>query len=769
MEKIKWEKKLIAGLSGLCLAATALAISANTTAFAATSEQPLSPDNGYEVSVGLSAADPAYVGLERVPEGDYILAVTPWYPETVVNPQFVATLDGVTESLKINEYMYGAYIGDFKISETSTRFEITTALTQTTTISVALYEKITPEALPTDAEHPATLGLYDMYNYSYTFPGDSGYYTINPNPSVDTQLDVMLKQNPNDFYGETVYDANYPVYLVKDKLYYFGVTYFGSPEGDQTVDVHFTFKAWTPTPVTEDTAFYAPVTYATDETPATVKYLIPVDLDADNYVLRIMQGPEAVYTSNVLLHLVDSENNETTVPVINGGCNFTVTDTTRSIYFTSDSETTFVIGGLVSTAPSPSKEIPLGTETGVSLRAGESIECFVVNVTETGNYNITLSNIKSGDTALETSPIMVSASYDTAVIAQGETSGMFPIVLGYPSGDYPGQSTKDEVLYFTNNYTDTVTFDVKVVKSTDNYDVALDVATELTAQPESSVTYFVPHITSGGTYLMTLTDEAGNIVIYDYLDRVEPFVDKVLPQNLYSFGNIIPGEGQTIDFTFAFVVVNNAATAESFTVRFEKVDSIFLGEEETLTVLSGTYNYYLGKLETGKYQIKLSDIPEGALFTVSYNGVTIVSNSIDTGYFTVDVPAGQRDEISRISIRNINDEPVTFKITVTEVADGDMTLGTAQTVTLGYNDQSETYNINLKAGTYTVTWENVPADTNIYVTINGNYVEQKDNTATFTVEADGIVAVQFTYFYYGADYTMSFSFTATITAATAEA
>ena len=96
MEKIKWEKKLIAGLSGVCLAATALAISANTTAFAATSE-PLSPDNGYSVGVNISSTDPAIVGLENVPAGDYTLAVTPWFTEPEAQPEFTASLGDVTQ------------------------------------------------------------------------------------------------------------------------------------------------------------------------------------------------------------------------------------------------------------------------------------------------------------------------------------------------------------------------------------------------------------------------------------------------------------------------------------------------------------------------------------------------------------------------------------------------------------------------------------------------------------------------------------------------
>lgn len=757
MKKIKWENKILAGLSGLCLAATALAISANTTAFAATSPEPLSPDNNYSVSVDLSDIDAAIVGLENVPAGGYVLVVTPLVTEPEAQPEFTASLGEVTKPLVFSEYFYDGYYADFEILEDSTEFEITTTLTELTTINVTLYEKVTTEALPTEG-NPATLETGTIYNYNFTID-ESGYYAINHHSSA-AGFDIILKGHPNFFYGTDVSDSTYPVYLEKGTEYYLSVEYLGSFMGEaETASVYFSFDKWTPAAVAENARFYALVSHDGD-----LNYANEFTLPAEKYALNIVLLPFEYYDAHITLHVVYSDGNETTATLEDQHCTFEVVEGVQKIYLTSDSDASFVVQAVVSLAPSPSVNFTVdGTAQAVTLRANETITCYVANVTESGNYDIAIQDAEGN--ALESSPISVSTLYET-VIAEGQNSGMFPIVLAYPNEYYPGETSTNAPLSFTNNSAEAITFYVKVTKSAGDYYFTANTAKVITAQPESRVTYFVTGITSG-TYRMKLTDASGNIVIFDYINRYESFVDRIMPENLYSFGDFTLEGGRT--FTYAFIVENTATTEQTFTVEFSKVNSLVLGVETQVTV-EGAQNYYIGSLLTGKYMITLSNLPEGASLVVRYNGTEIVASGATVGYFDVKVPEDKAAAIAMLTIINYNAGDVTFTATVTEAPDGDMTLGVPQTITMDYTDNSKTYNIALEAGRYTLTLADVPADIEVYVYIDGAYMEFIDNVATFDIATAGTLPVEFVFLYTGeGEYTGSFSFTATITAAPVEA
>lgn len=768
--KTKISSKMVALTLIMFLALVSIGLTgfATHTAFAASSVT-LSPDNEFSANVPkFSSKNEINVALEGVTTGDYILYVLPYgdpeeeYPAYTISAQLNG---GAITPLEENPYMYGAYTAKFSISASvANSFKITTSSEKDLTVDISLYPVVTPQKLPVGAEH-ATLKLWEATTFSYE-SAYTGYYTISVDAPAGADLDITLKHDPSDLTGTALAWGSYPINLVAGETYYFDVVYSGSATGAETIDVTFSFAEWEkPTLALNALDIYIPVTPS--NTPVVNIDIDSSSLEAGNYVLALTLLPvssegltvQAIIDSNEPVDL-DQENNFNAV--------IQLSSASKQLHLTSNWSEVFVVGVTLSYTPAEEVNIPLNTPTSITVRPNESITCYAKGITQDGNYNLVLSGYEAA-----TSKISVSNLYDDVIIANGETSGIFAVMLMYPEPGYPGEQSKDEPLIFQNKGTSsvTVTATISAIEGTD-YDITLGTAKQISVAPQGKSYYYVKGLASG-SYLISLSVEGNDIAVYNYFNTYSPLIARGADQGMYSFSLVGPFEnedgtsypGET-SRTLCLVVQNSASSEKSCSITVTKVNSLELGVNENITVM-GTANYYIGNLTTGRYEVALSNIPAGAvLLNVLYNGDIIASRTDPTGVIEVDVPNGQATTIAMISITYVG-ASAPFNISITEIADGTMSLGVAQTVTLGYNDATETYNIQLEAGKYTLSISgDIPSGVTVFVMVNGEYVLYGEYSGTFNLAEDATVAVVFSYSYYEEhpvdETTISFSFEAII-------
>ncbi len=755
---------LLSLLAATTVAATLCA--AGTTAFAASVEEPLAP--GGNVMALASASDSAKITLEVTEADNYLLAVEPWIPDVSEAGTLVATVDdgndetkdAVTKTLVQNAYMFGAFTADFDLSPATTRLVITTGSATEIELSVTLYPTVETTPLPVDAANPAVLEQYTEYTYSYT-PAEGGYYTMHwGTNTTGAEFTVAEKARPDYLTGTTVQDDSYPLYFVEGQEVYFSVMYTGGNEST-TADVSFRFDTWTVPHIVYEERVYVPITPVGD---TLARRIIPFaeDMTPDTYLLRLNTEPVYPEGTVITAHMVNSDGTVVDVAPtsqFNNLYQVTLTANTTGVYFTSTFNEVFVGSVVADITPSETVEFTEGEAAEVTLKRNEALTCFLMGVTESGTYDIALADLPAE------SHVSVYDAYGT-IVPEGETSGMFAVVLAYPTEyGYEGETTKDAAITFLNNSEETITFRALITKSEVNYNVTLGTATTLQAPAHSSVVYYVPGIT-GEDYLAEFAKSGdaadGNALVYDYFDRYEPLVFADKPQAIYSFGNITLEEGRTL--TYAFVVVNNSDTDNTFTFTFTEANTLLVGEDfDNRIQVNGnsSKDYYIGGITTGRYLIRLTGLPYNADFTVTYNNQVVASDDMVNGYIVVNSLPGQVYAIAKLTVTNNGAASVEFSAKVTQAADGTMFLGRAQTVTLGNDDTSETYNIALEARvSYTATITGtLPEGVSVYAIVNGTYINFVNGTANILLDMDA-TSIEFTYFYNG---TISFSFNVTIT------
>ncbi len=733
-----------------------------TTASAATAQETLSP--GENVLVEASVAAPAEIALQNTTTYNYLLAVEPWTPDVSEALPFEVSVDGgAATELVPNSYMFGAYTAELALTEDSKNLTITTTSEETIELSVTLYAPVETTALPEDADNPAVLERWVDYTFNYKHTGDDGYYAMHwVTNTTGAEFNIMVKDRAEYEMGTTVQEETYPLYFVKNKTYYFTVTFTGVENSQiNEADIYFSFDTWTAANIEINQSVYAPITPETEGVEYKVIPFGDTIVKPDTYLLRLNTEPVYPEGTVITAHIVNAAGAviDTATSDTNSLFEVTLTEAATGVYFTSTYSERFVGAVVADITPSQTVEFIVGEEAEVTLKANEALVCLLMNVPATGTYNIVLTDLPTP------SPVRVYDAYDTIVPA-GETSGTFAVVMEYPNEyGYPGETTKDAAITFQNNSAEKITFYATITKNTDNFDVELGKATTLSAPAHSSVVYYVPGIT-GEDYLAEFAKSGdaadGNAIVYDYFNRYEPLVFANKPQAIYSFGNITLEEGRTL--TYAFVVVNNSDTDNEFTFTFTKVNTILVGEDAVNNItVNGTTSadYYIGGITTGRYLIRLNVLTYNADFTVTYNDQVVVSSGKLNGYLVVNSFPGQVEAIARLTVTNNGAQPVEFNATVTQAVDGTMVLGRAQTVTLGNDDTSETYNIALAAEvSYTAKIEGtIPEDVTVYAIVNGTYVEFVEGTANILLDMDAS-SIEFTYFYDG---TINFTFTVTIT------
>lgn len=744
---MKHNTRIISSVATSLLCATALTagifgLAAANRADAAEAD-PMSPENYFSTTVDISKDQPATVPFEGVTANSrYMLAVDPWYGSSEGTVYTAALNGGTALTLESNENMYGSYINYFNLPATSGTFTITTTETSSTTINVSLYAEVVAEALP-DAEHKATMTAYETYTYKYSFTGTSGYYAFNPNVTglgKDQQayFGIERKLDANYFVGEPV-SVGEPVWYDNGTDYYFSVQYLGG-DLESPITAYFTIDAWTPGDIELGRNFY---TLVVPSNSRDVYSHLLIDMSGE-YLLNFSSLPEAAYGATITAYVGEDEMPYTVDPF--GGTRITIA-AGDSIFFTSTNLQTFAASAVINKAPSPSVNFTVGTSAKVDLKANETLECAILNVGETANYQITLSGLTG-------SPVKVRTIYNDIVL--NDNTGMFPIVLAYPNEyGYPGEKTVDVAIIFENTTAEAVTFNAKIEKAAKSYTVKS--GDEITIGMGESVTYFAE--LKGGSYLVSATDTEGGITIADYFNSYPPMIQGGVTEGLTTFG---VASSETV-LKYAFIVTNTGDKAITFAIDFTEVNSIALGEN-TITANDNT-TYYLGGVTTGSYKMTLSEIPEGATVTVKdQGGNVIVSNTQLSGVFAVETPKDRLYTLVSFTVEAA--AGTTFKLDIQSTVDGTMEVGKAQNVTLGVNDTEESYNIDLKQNVeYKVTLEGtIPADTTLYVLVNGIMVSFDNNVGTFTIgyEITETPIISFSYFYSGIESVSDINITVTV-------
>lgn len=750
----------------LALVSIGLTGFATHTAFAASSVT-LSPDNEFSANVtSFSSGNEIDATLVGVETGEYILYVLPYgdpeeeYPPYTISAQLNG---GDIISLEENPYMYGAYTAKFSISASvANSFKITTSSALSLRADIVLYPVVTPQKLPVGTEH-ATIELWGSATFSYE-SAYTGYYTISVNAPAGAELSITLKHDPSDLTGTTIEWGTYPIYLEEGHTYYFYVVYGGSTTDEKSVDVTFSFASWTKSTLALNAnVIYVPVTPS--GTNVVDIDIASSSLEAGEYILSLSLLPVSSEELNIQA-IIDSNKPVDLNSTNDFNAKIELSSTSKQFHLVSNQSEVFVVGVTLSYTPAEAVDIHLNTPTSITVRPNESITCYVVNLTQDGNYQLTLSDISVAE-----STISVSDSFGDVIIAAGGEEGIFAVMLAYPDTGYPGEQSKDEPLTFRNNGSASVTFKatVSAIDSTD-YDITLGTAKQVSVAPQGKSYYYVKGLDSG-SYLISLSVEGNDIAVYNYFNTYSPLIARGADQGMYSFSLVGPFEnedgtsypGET-SRTLCLVVQNYSSSEKSCSITVTKVDSLELGVKKTITV-SETANYYIGNLTTGKYHVSLT-LPEGGAIIVMLNEQYVVLTPETEGEFEVDVPEGQATAIVMLTIINAG-EALPFDIEITEIADGTMSLGVAQTVTLGYNDATETYNIQLDAGNYTLSISgDIPSGVTVFVMVNGEYVLYGEYSGTFNLAEDATVAVVFSYSYYEEhpvdETTISFSFEATV-------
>lgn len=545
--------KLFISLAATTLAAsvTAVGVASASTNDADTTFVP--EDWYYTAMVTVSKDAPQTIGLDGVPAGDYVMSIQPNYTEYVEEaPTYWAQLDSAAKvELTDNIYMYDELTGDFKIAEGDTQFTISTTYEKAVEVYVMLYPVLEQNELPTTEEDATEFTLWENYEFQYTHEGATGFYTMTPSVT-GAEFGIILKTNPVYYTGESVEDAEYPVYLEKGTTYYFSIALVGLPEGTSedvnSVNAYFTFTSWTPKAIAYNTSVFVPVTYAEAATHTTVK-INPAGLVPNTkYALNLIITRRATLTA----HFVKADDSEALEPITSasGAFEFVYNADIDSVYFTSDNAETFAARAYLGYAAAESQNIALGEQVRITIRPNETIPASITGITATAaNYNITINN----------NNVTVSGSTGD-IIPQGETAATYPIYKDYYADTYVGAS-----LYFTNNGTESVTVDVIVEMVEGDYDLKVGTANSITLAPQTKVSYFIPEF-EAGTYRVTLTNGEG-IAVYAYIDLYTPIVSGETGVGEYT---LILNEG-TLNVTAVFTFENTGSSATTFTFLIEKI------------------------------------------------------------------------------------------------------------------------------------------------------------------------------------------------------
>ncbi len=714
----------------------------------------IGPANDYTLSgIQISDGTDAVVNLLDVPAGNYI-ASAEIIAETVPQVGMTVKVDNAEEAvaMTLNPNMYNAYTAPITVTTDSRSITLSTDSATSLSVNLTLYPEVTTTPLPTTAAEEFT--PYEVRTYSYT-AARTGYQVLNATatPSASS-FSVVYKLSPNDFGGETVaLDTEYPIYMEAGSDYYFTVSYFGDEAG---ASIRFSVENWTPGTVELNSeVVYAPVSNTT--LTGAINYMLDA---AGTYELDLVNVP--YYDASITAHI----GQETAV--LNSDNNFTANvelDATGSIYFTTDYSLSFTVGVALSyTQRVYDDEIPLDRDITVNLHPGESLVYVVgrmVQETEgnevftgltNGNYSVTLANANG-------QVVVSDANYSTPIVAAGESTGTFAVLLNYPDEfGYNGETERQQPVLVENIGTSELTFTIKVTAYTTNT-LELGVAKEITLRANGRTTYFVEGLESGN-YVITVGGTHSTIVVYNMADRSEPTVPAGASMGMYSFtlvparedpdnpGFDYPGETSR---TLAYMIENVCTSAQTFTVAVNKVDSLELDTPASITFAEGeSKTYYIGNLVSGTYNVAI----EGGTLEVVAGGA-----EYSDGKLVVRATAGK---YALVSLTFTSQTAQTVTVTITQTVDGTMTLGQAQSIALSYYDDTVSYSVELTPGMYRIELANVEwtGEYQAYwmVSVNDNYVIFGSTSAVFEITESGNYTI--TFMYYDMD---SVSFDATIT------
>lgn len=710
----------------------------------------IGPANEYWLSgIQIMAGQSSTITLKDVPAGNYIASAE------IIDG---ALEKGATMSIQVDEgtvlpmtynvNMYGAYTANIAIDENSKTLTLATTSEIELTINFNLYAETETTPLPTTTADYFTAFEARTYSYKAT---STGYQSIVPTayPSAD-DFYITFKTTANDFSGESVQGDNYPLYMESGKTYYFTVMYFGFDNG---ANIKFDVTAWeAPTLYVHSEIVYAPV--SNSNVIGAINYEVS---EAGTYELALINV--AYWEAQITVHYGDNKTE-----VLNGGNSFTVNvdlGTTGEMYFTTTYDVSFAVGvALGNSAREYDDEIALDTNVEIELNAGESLVYVVGRMNDgefegltNGNYAVTLTGANG-------QVVIYDANYYTPVVAYGESSGMFAVLLDYPNEwGYNGETSRQQPLLIENYGDTTVTFTIRVTAYAGNM-LTLGTATQITLAADANTTYFLEGLDSG-SYVVMVGGTHSNIVVYNMAERYTALVPMGAEEGMYSF-TLVPArhdpefpetdyDGET-SRTLGLLIQNVGYTSETFTITVVKVNSL---ELDTATEIALTANqgatYYIGNLVSGTYNVAIEN---GEGVTVVAKGATYSNGKL--------VVKASEGKYALVALTFSSTTSKTITVTVTETVDGTMNVGEAQKVELSYNDDTVSYEIYLTAGNYEINLTDVEwtgfFEAYYMVAVNDNYIIFGDTYAYFEIFEDGYYVVTFMYY---DDYTVSFNATIT--------
>lgn len=672
--------------------------------------------------------------------GDYVVSVSVedypgLEPSETPNPNFYVQFDGGDkQQLNSNPFMFDAYTETFEIADGTNSITVSTDYTGNVNVTLSLYQVIEVDTpLPTTT--PANFNLYETYSFVYELPEDmpEGRYVMNyaASGAENVEFSILMKVSPNDFSGTTVVNNTYPLYFAKGVKYYFDISYTGVAQvGDEpatppsSITATFSFAPWTAPAVTLNETVYVPVTVAEDD---AVEVKVTGGEEGVHYNVGLSDVPYGVETIHVTYNgttatINEDENNFTLEIVYAEGA---------TISFYSEWTYEFAAGVTLEYAtPEYDDAIELDEDKSITLMAGQTLTYYVQELIN-GDYTLTLTD--------EQGVITVSDIYDNTLIAAGETSGIFDVLLDYPNEyGYFGETSRTVPLYFTNTSEQSVTFTAKVTRQFPTLPENAD--TSITVKAGETYTYFVPDLTDGD-YMVALDGVHSGITVFDYNDRFSPLIADGASGGLFNVTLVpanpdlgFPGESSR---TIGLVFVNNSGTDRTFTVSIYKTNVLTLGVAQDITVEAGMSEDYNIALATGTYTLSLSGADN---VTVTVNG------SEYRDEIKVDVAAG-KTEVVKISFANGGAEAVTFTALVNPVPDGTLTLNEAANLTLSYTDDTQSYTLTLEQGLYQIALGGLNGEY-IQVSLDGDVMQYmySDNTV---FEVYNTTTITVTFVYYG--------------------
>lgn len=507
---------------------------------------------------------PATLLLSEVPAGNYVVAVTPDWDQTIGEGEKLtakASDSQTAVTLTKNADYFDAYVGTVAITANTKTLSVAAENADgenvNHTVSVVLYEVIS--SVPELPQTASTYNVYELYRYKFT-AGDSGFYAINVSDvklvdgeaEVTAEFSMVVKNDPNALNGTFISTNNYPIYLVKGTTYYLEVTCtYASYEVTSVVDdkpvtetvfpdsvsAVINVGNWTTFAVETEGAVYIP-TSSSASAGETTNY-VTVELASSTYQVTLLNLPETV--TSVDLHVgnasitLNAENNFSVALAITKG---------SKLYVVSSSD--FTVGLLIEKTVAGTLRVNVANS--ITLVAGASDVYRVEGLVAGTDYSVTLAG-GNGEISV--------FSTESAVIYNGHNFGVFTV-----SSEDPDVS--GFVLVFENagaeiNLTVTIS-----TYTTGNFN--LNTQNNIVLAPNAAVAYKVTGVTTG-TYTLTLRVlGTGGITVWSP-----------------NYGTIIEGANGTISVTFTVELPEGNPEQDEIWLIFENVNQLPVTVLATMT------------------------------------------------------------------------------------------------------------------------------------------------------------------------------------------